>query len=315
MTATAAGTQRPLIGLVMALAGALIITPDTLLIRLSGLEGWGLSFWRGILIGISLIIFWIALERDRVITQLPLLLGGPALVIIIANFFNAIAFNFATMETSITVVVTALATAPLIAAALGFFILGERTGLKTWVAVGISMIGVMIVILNGDGALDAPPGNVWLGGGLGFLAAFGIAVVFVTTRKHPDVPVLPACAIGTFISGVIGFVGAPAGSIMAGDMTMILLMGLLVMPVSWALLTLAPRHTSPTNVSLFMLLEMVLGPFWVWLGTGERPSPAMIGGAALVLVTLALYFLAAANEARRTSDDDPDPASWREDGP
>lgn len=315
MTATAAGTQRPLIGLVMALAGALIITPDTLLIRLSGLEGWGLSFWRGILIGFSLIIFWIALERDRVITKLPLLLGGPALVIIIANFFNAIAFNFATMETSITVVVTALATAPLIAAALGFFILGERTGLKTWVAVGISMIGVMIVILNGDGALDAPPGNVWLGGGLGFLAAFGIAVVFVTTRKHPDVPVLPACAIGTFISGVIGFVGAPAGSIMAGDMTMILLMGLLVMPVSWALLTLAPRHTSPTNVSLFMLLEMVLGPFWVWLGTGERPSPAMIGGAALVLVTLALYFLAAANKARRTSDDDPDPASWREDGP
>jgi drug/metabolite transporter (DMT)-like permease len=51
-----------------------------------------------------------------------------------------------------------------------------------------------------------------------------------------------------------------------------------------------------------MLLEMVLGPFWVWLGTGERPSPAMIGGAALVLVTLAFYFLAAANEARRDRD-------------
>ena len=45
MTSTVAGPQRPLIGLVMALAGALIITPDTLLIRLSGLEGWGLSFW------------------------------------------------------------------------------------------------------------------------------------------------------------------------------------------------------------------------------------------------------------------------------
>ena len=306
MTATAAGAQRPLLGLVMALAGALIITPDTLLIRLSGLEGWGLSFWRGILIGFSLIVFWVALEGRRAVTQIPMLLGGPAIVIVIANFFNAIAFNFATMETSITVVVTALATAPLIAAALGFFVLGERTGMKTWVAVAFSMVGVMIVILNGDGALDAPPGNVWLGGGLGFLAAFGIAVVFVTTRKHPDVPVLPACAIGTFVSGLIGYIGAPAGGIMAGDMKMILLMGLLVMPLSWGLLTLAPRHTSPTNVSLFMLLEMVLGPFWVWLGTGERPSPAMIGGASLVLVTLTLYFLAAANDAHRRRDKDKD---------
>jgi drug/metabolite transporter (DMT)-like permease len=302
MTAPAAGIPRPLLGLIMALAGALIITPDTLLIRLSGLEGWALSFWRGILIGFGLMVFWLMLERRKAITQIPMLLGGPAIIIIIANFINAISFNFATMETSITVVVTALATAPLVAAVLGFFILGERLGMKTWIAVAISMVGVMIVILNGEGALDAPPGNVWLGGGLGFLAAFGIAVVFVTTRKHPDVPVLPACAIGTFVSGLVGYVGAPAGGIMAGDMMMILLMGLLVMPVSWGLLTLAPRYTSPTNVSLFMLLEMVLGPFWVWLGTGERPSPAMIGGAALVLVTLAFYFLAAANEARRDRD-------------
>ena len=40
------GTPRPMTGLVMALAGALLITPDTLLIRLSGLEEWGLTFWR-----------------------------------------------------------------------------------------------------------------------------------------------------------------------------------------------------------------------------------------------------------------------------
>ncbi|MEC7236422.1 MAG: hypothetical protein VXW17_00240, partial [Pseudomonadota bacterium] len=56
------GTPRPVIGLMMALAGALIITPDTLLIRLSGLEGWGLTFWRGLLIGISMFVLWITLE-------------------------------------------------------------------------------------------------------------------------------------------------------------------------------------------------------------------------------------------------------------
>ena len=74
---------RPALGLVMALAGALIITPDTLLIRLSGLEGWGLTFWRGVLIGFSLIVFWITMEGAR--DQLTTLLGGQAIVIIIAN--------------------------------------------------------------------------------------------------------------------------------------------------------------------------------------------------------------------------------------
>ena len=77
---------RPALGLVMALAGALIITPDTLLIRLSGLEGWGLTFWRGVLIGFSLIVFWIMLEGPRrARDQLTTLLGGQAIVIIIAN--------------------------------------------------------------------------------------------------------------------------------------------------------------------------------------------------------------------------------------
>lgn len=299
------GAPRPFAGLVMALAGALLITPDTLLIRLSGLEGWGLTFWRGVLIGGTLCLLWILLEGRRILGQFRRLASWPAQVIIVANLVNAMSFNFATMETSITVVVTALATAPMIAAALGFVVLAEHTTRRTWLAIALSMIGVLIVIMHGDGALEAPPGNVWLGGFLGFLAAFGIAVIFVTTRRHPDIPVLPATGIGAFLSGVIGLVMAPAGAIMTGNAVVIGLMGLFIMPVSWALLTLAPRHTSPTIVSLFMLLEMVLAPFWVWLGTGERPSLPMIGGAALVLVTLMLYFLAASREAARTGSDHP----------
>ncbi len=280
----------------MALAGALLITPDTLLIRLSGLEEWGLTFWRGVLIGGGLCVLWVVFEGRRVTTQYRGLATMPTLVIVLANLVNAMAFNFAAMETSITVVVTALATAPLMAAALGYFILAERTTRRTWVAIALSMIGVLTEIMNGDGALQAPEGNVWLGGFLGCLAALGIAIVFVTTRRHPDVPVLPAAGIGAILSGLVGFAVAPAGAIMTGNVVAIGLMGLIVMPVSWGLLTLAPRHTSATIVSLFMLLEMVLAPFWVWLGTGERPSLPMIGGAALVLATLTIYFVTAMRE-------------------
>ena len=77
---------RPALGLVMVLANALIITPDTLLIRLSGLEGWGLTFWRGVLIGFSLIVFWIMLEEPRrAHNQFPALLSGQTIIINTAN--------------------------------------------------------------------------------------------------------------------------------------------------------------------------------------------------------------------------------------
>ena len=115
-------------------------------------------------VGGGLCLLWLMFEGRRAVTWLPGLATKPALVIVFANLVNAMAFNFATIETSITVVVTALATAPLIAAALGYFILAEKTSQRTWTAILFSMIGVLIVIANGEGALQAPPGNVWLGG-------------------------------------------------------------------------------------------------------------------------------------------------------
>jgi drug/metabolite transporter (DMT)-like permease len=52
---------------------------------------------------------------------------------------------------------------------------------------------------------------------------------------------------------------------------------------------MASRHTHASNVSLLLLLETVLGPLWVWLGLGERPTPVMLAGGAVVVGSLALY--------------------------
>ena len=68
-------------------------------------------------------------------------------------------------------------------------------------------------------------------------------------------------------------------------------MGLFICHSSFACLNLAPRYTSAAVVSLLMLLEMVIGPFWVWLGTGEWPSLVMIAGAAFVTVVLVLHIM------------------------
>ena len=84
---------------------------------------------------------------------------------------------------------------------------------------------------------------------------------FFITRQYPRTPVLQAVSLGTLSTGFIGFLGTNRREMIAGSLCAVLLMGLLVMPLAWCLLSLASRYTAPTNVSLLMLLEMMLGPF------------------------------------------------------
>ena len=156
-------TRSPLFGLGMALLGAVIITPDTLLIRISGLEGWPLSAWRGLLIGGCMFLGWLLMARGSVKSDLKHFAKIPFLIIMVANSGNTMFFNFAAVETSVTVVLTALATVPLLAALLSFLILREPTSKRTWQAIILAMVGVMIVVMNGESAISAPQGSVLLG--------------------------------------------------------------------------------------------------------------------------------------------------------
>ena len=48
-------------------------------------------------------------------------------------------------------------------------------------------------------------------------------------------------------------------------------------------LTLGARLIPAAQVGLITLLEVVLGPLWVWLALDERPgTPTLVGGAVVV---------------------------------
>lgn len=78
------------------------------------------------------------------------------------------------------------------------------------------------------------------------------------------------------------------------DLSMLLLNGMLVLPIAFVLLTIAPSLISAPEVSLYMLIETVLAPIWVWLAGFEAPPvSAWIGGAILLaaLVTHRQVFI------------------------
>ena len=278
-----------LFGTLLAIVGVLILTPDTLIMRLSGLERWPLMGWRGVLMGATLFFIWRLFPSEDRLRELRSLGSWQGIVVITAFGLNSITFTLGIAETSVMVVLTAVAMMPLIAAMLSFFMLGEQQGWLGWVTIMLAMLGVIVIVMDGGNALGQPEGSVSLGAIYGLVTAFGLALTFTIVRKYPALSILPACALGSFLSGIVGFALSSEGTIFTAPVWTILTMGVVILPLSFTCLGIAPRYTSSAIVSLVMLLEMVIGPFWVWLGIGERPTGIMIGGSLFVLCVLIFH--------------------------
>ena len=56
------------------------------------------------------------------------------------------------------------------------------------------------------------------------------------------------------------------------------LMGFIVIPCAFIVLTVAPRYAPAHEVTLIFLLESILGTLWVWFVIKEQPSAETIVG-------------------------------------
>jgi drug/metabolite transporter (DMT)-like permease len=83
------------------------------------------------------------------------------------------------------------------------------------------------------------------------------------------------------------------------DLGYLLLLGLVVLPVSFYLISLGPRFLPAPEVHLVLLLEIPLGPYWVWLALGEAPDARAFAGGAVVIAALAGHSVAAMRSEQR----------------
>lgn len=272
-----------LTGIGMALGGVIALSPDALLVRLVDADPATLLFWRCLLQSLTLFAALALIYRGRL----------PAAIGVMGRAGVGAALAFATSTTcfvlSIKLTVAAntlfiLATSPLFAALISWLALGERVALRTWVAIALALFGIGVIFAGGlgDGTL--------LGDALAVGAAFSLATQLSIARHARAVNLVPALALGTLMVALVTGLGfASPLAIDRSDALWLALLGIVVMPVAFGLLTLAPRHIPSPEVSLVMQLEALLGPLWVWLGIGEVPPLATFVGGGIVLATLVAH--------------------------
>lgn len=287
--------KHPLYGIGLAAFGAMVITPDALFMRLSGMNGAQMLGWRGLCVGTIFWAAWLLTARERT-AALPRLATRAGLAVVAAQYFNAALFPLGIAAAPVAVVLLSVATMPVWAAILSRFILGEPTRPATWVTIAAVLAGIAIAV-SGKG--DLAVNRAALTGALcGLGVAACLAVTFVTLRLKPGLPLLPALGSGALLTGITGLALTGPARMAEGSVPAILVTGLLILPLSFFSLTSAARHTQAANVSLLMLLETVIGPIWVWAVLGEAPTLRMLTGGAIVLGSLALYILVTGRRGR-----------------
>lgn len=291
-------SRHPLYGLGLALFGALILTPDTLFMRLSGMTGFQMVGWRGLLMGAIMLTAWALTSRDKA-RDLTLTATGAGLLVIACQFTNATLFNLAIAAAPVSIVLFAIATVPVFAAVFAGIVFGEATRPATWITIAAVFAGIGIAVFGKEAGGIGIDAGAALGALAGLCVAAAMALFFVMLRHHPELPLLLIIGTGVSLSGLTGLAVTGPAAMTSGSVWPIVLTGAVILPLSFGTLSLATRHTHASNVSLLMLLETVIGPVWVWWGIGERPTPAMLVGGAIVIVSLAVYLWATARRRVR----------------
>lgn len=209
-------------------------------------------------------------------TGFPAVVAGLALV---AAYSGGI---YAIQNTSVANAMLLFATAPFMAAVLGWLILRERVRVATWIAIAIALCGIAIMVSDKSG-------EVAIFGSLAALgSAFGFAVFTVALRWGRTGEMLPS----VFLSGIFAFVITLGICQLLGlslalsvrDGSVAMGMGVFQVGAGLILYTLGSRSLPAAELALLSLAEVLLGPIWVWLFLNETASTnTLIGGAVLLI--------------------------------
>ena len=285
-------------GLLLTTLGVLVLSPDSLLVRLAGLEPFTLLVWRGALQALGILAILALLYPGQVMAQIRAI-GRCGLLLAAVFTGSTLFFILALYHTAVADVLIIVAAAPLAAAVLSRSFLGEAVPFRTWVAITLTLLGIGLLVLE-----DLGSGSLW-GDFSAFCCALCIGASLTITRHGRAVSMVPAMSLAGTLTALLALPLAlflePGSLVPAGpQLVYVLLMGLFVAPVSFALITAGPRYLPAAEVGLLMLLETVLGPLWVWLIIGEYPGDLALIGGGIVVLTLAGHALAG-NRQRRAA--------------
>ena len=269
-------------GSLLAFVAVMFITPDSLFIRLSNVDTWGLVFYRGIIPFFTVLLGMLIIYKLNFF-KILLSSGYHGIFYVITFSVTNITFVVSIQNTNVANTLVMIATAPMLSAILGAIFLKEPPDKKTWISIIITFLAIIYIFYD-----SLKLGNFY-GDILGFVTAIGLAVGAVIIRSAKNKNLVPAAVVGKLFVATFALLFIESFALVGTDQLIVPLMCILCVAIPFVLVTIAPRFIPAAEVNLFFLLETIIGPIWVWLIIKEQPSVETLQGGLIIVFTIAIH--------------------------
>lgn len=282
------GRDHRALGILLVTIGTVLWSSAGLFVRLLDLDIWTMQGWRAVFGGLSLLVVVAIERRGATLTALveigrPGLFAGPVAAVSMLTYVAALQL------TTVANVMTVYATVPFMAAGVAWFWIGERVRRRALIAGAWALSGVVVMA----GAATRPEDIA--GNALSLLMTLTFAILIVMARRYPGLGMAPVNVLGTAICALVCLPFMQAEIPSPRDLSILAAFGALTSGVAYLLFLTGSRMIPSSEAGLIALLDVVLGPLWVWLFFAEDPGAAALIGGGIVLAALVWYMLSPAD--------------------
>ena len=209
------------------------------------------------------------------------------LPVFIAAFGLFIAYSggiYAVQNTSVANAMLLFASAPLITSILGYYFLGEKVSLHTFLAILIAFLGIFVMFMDsfGNNSINGSIGGV--------ISAFGFSIFTVSLRWGKQNNMLPSVflsgLLAIFLTVIICKIQNHNLIIERYDAFYALFLGIFQVGIGLILYTVGSKTVPAAELTLLSLCEVLLAPIWVWIFLGEGATRLTFVGGFILLIAI-----------------------------
>ena len=282
-------------GLALVVLGGVAGSTSGILFRsVEQADAWQVLVYRSISFALFLLLVLLLRYRGGIASSFRAV-GWNGVAAGVTLGLNFVLFLLALSHTTVANVMFVVAAAPFMAALLGWLVLREPVSRRTWMAMGLALVGVAVMVW---GALAL---GRWLGNAIALGCALTYAVAVVLLRRGRAVDMMPATCLGGLFAAAISLAVADGLTVSPRDLALSLLLGVVQLGLQYLCFTIGSRYVPAAQLVLVAMVDTVLAPLWVWLGFGEAPEVTTLAGGAVLVVAIALQAAGGLRSSHRTA--------------
>ena len=268
-------------GILQLVASGFFLSTAGIALRLvEQADGWQILFYRSLALSITILLILVVQKGSRVFDEFRKLDWNDCLLAVFLGT-GFVTYVFALLYNTVANALFIFSFAPFLAAFLGWMLLGERVATRTWLAIGVAMAGLAVMV-GSELALSH-----YLGTLLALWIPIAYAASIIAVRRSKRDNMLVALCLAGLVALVLSAFFVTDYALTSRDLIISLYLGVFQVGMGFTLVVLGSRHVPAAQVGLLALVEPILAPLWVWMGVGELPGLATIIGGSIIFLAIA----------------------------